>query len=230
MAIEKIPFPASVPAAVSDYQKQNALLMALVKSVDGAQKVVGGNVVHGAVFNVGGTLYVATSDTAISGVASDYVKLTPSVDTLTLVPSYVASLAGVSWNAEYKGYYDGSGNLYEFDEAKAIYDGALSVGFINKPNVVDGDLEGTVFGIDFERGNAGTYGEHIIAPSSVWIIPTGIYMLAINYGVKLEIYSGSSWISQNNTYGGGLVLSDGVNFRLNNYIDYSNKVVFRKLA
>jgi hypothetical protein len=156
MAINKVPFPASVPAAVSDYQKQNALLMALVKSVDGAQKVVGGNVVQGAVFNVGGTLYVATSDTAISGVASDFVKLTPSGDSLTLAPSYVASLSGVEWNKEYKGYYDVSGNLYEFDEAVAWDSGLIST------------LH-TLDGLDKKK-----HGKARFLSSSTWRAPTGV--------------------------------------------------------
>jgi hypothetical protein len=121
MAINKVPFPASVPAAVGDYQKQNALIAALVGQVDGAQKVVGSNVVKGAVFNVGGTLYLAADDTAISGVASDYVKLTPSGDTLTLAAAFVATLSGVAWNSEYKGYYDGSGNLYVFPGSEDYY-------------------------------------------------------------------------------------------------------------
>jgi hypothetical protein len=125
MAINKVPFPLNVPASVADYQKQNALLLALVKSIDPARKVVGSNVVKGAVFNVGGTLYLADADTGISGVASDYVKLTPSGDTLTLAASFVASLSGVAWNSEYKGYYDGSGNLYEFEQGHPGWKGKI---------------------------------------------------------------------------------------------------------
>jgi hypothetical protein len=124
MAIVKIAFPISSPAGVSDYQQQNLLIAALAKNVDGALKVVGSNVVQGAIFNCGGSVYVADADTAISGTASDYVKLTVSGS--NLVPSFVASLAGVNWNKEYKGYYDVSGNLYEFKELKALAAAAIS--------------------------------------------------------------------------------------------------------
>jgi len=126
MAINKVPYPTSTPAAVTDYQRQNALIAALVGAIEGTQKIIGSNVAKGAVFNVGGSLYLADADTAISGVASEYVKLTPSGDTLTLAASYVASLSGVAWNSTYNGYYDGSGNLYEFDELKALAAGAIA--------------------------------------------------------------------------------------------------------
>lgn len=128
-AINKVTYPATTPAAVSDYQKQNAQIAALVLVTDDAQKIIGTNVVKGSLFNVGGTPYLADGDVAISGVASAYVKLTPSVDTLTLAPSYVASLTGVTWNSTYNGYYDVSGNLYVFDEILALASGAIATAY-----------------------------------------------------------------------------------------------------
>jgi len=126
MPIKKITAPSEVPTSVVDYAAQNNLLEALLLSVQGAQRIVGANVAKGAIFYFGGTTYKADADTAISGSASDYVKLTPSVDGLTLAPSYVANLSGVAWNSTYNGYYDVSGNLYEFDETKAYAAGAIS--------------------------------------------------------------------------------------------------------
>jgi len=118
MAINLITAPSAVPAAVADYEQQNALIAALALAAQGAARVVGSNVLKGAVFLVGGALYVAAADTAISGSASDYVKLT--ITGTTLVPSFVADLTGVTWSSTWNGYYDAGGNYYEFDEKKAL--------------------------------------------------------------------------------------------------------------
>lgn len=126
MAINKITAPSEVPASVSDYQAQNDLLDVLNLAVLGADRVSGSNVVKSSVFNVGGAIYLADADTAITGSASAYVKLTVSVDGLTLDASFVADLTGVSWNTAYLGYYDTDGNLYVFDEADAYISGQIS--------------------------------------------------------------------------------------------------------
>jgi len=126
MPISKITAPSETPTAVADYQAQNNLLSALLLAVQGAERIVGSNVVKGAVFQVGGATYLATADTAITGSASDYVKLTVSEDGLSLAPSYVADLTGVTWSSTYNGYYDVGGNLYIFDESKAYLAGAIS--------------------------------------------------------------------------------------------------------
>ncbi len=38
----------------------------------------------------------------------------------------MANLAGVTWNAAYNGYYDVSGNLYIFNEGKAVQAGEIA--------------------------------------------------------------------------------------------------------
>jgi hypothetical protein len=125
MAINKIIDPSATPSAIADYTAQNNLTKALLLAVQGAQRVSGSNILKGAVFQVGGATYLADADTAITGSASDYVKLTVSVDGLTLAPSFVADLTGVTWSSTWNGYYDVSGNLYEFDETKAYSNGAI---------------------------------------------------------------------------------------------------------
>ena len=124
MSIDLVTAPATTPSAVGDYTAQNNLIAALALAAQGAARVVGSNVVKGAVFLVGGSVYLAAADTSISGAASDYVKLT--ITGTTLVPSFVSSLAGVTWSSTWNGYYDASGNLYEFDEAKAYIEGIIS--------------------------------------------------------------------------------------------------------
>jgi hypothetical protein len=115
--IERINSPLSAPAGLSDYQAQNALTAALMLGMQMPVKIVESDILPGSLFYVGGTLYKATSYTAITGVSSDYVKLTPNADGSELAASYVASLAGVTWNSVYKGYYDVDGNLYVWDFA-----------------------------------------------------------------------------------------------------------------
>jgi hypothetical protein len=84
----------------------------------------GTTIMSGRVFLIGGVLYKSTSDTAITGTASNYVKVTPSGATASA--AFAASLSGVAWNHEYGGYYDGGGALVIFDEARALYDGAIA--------------------------------------------------------------------------------------------------------
>jgi hypothetical protein len=69
-------------------------------------------------------VYRADADEAITGTASKYVRITPAGASASA--AYVSSLAGVSWNNQYNGYYDASGNLYIFDESRALYDGAVA--------------------------------------------------------------------------------------------------------
>jgi hypothetical protein len=78
-----------------------------------------GNVTKGAVIRCGGSWYLATEDTAITGTASPYVQLTPNVDGSELNAAYVASLTGVSFNKIYNNWSDVQGRVYLFDEAYA---------------------------------------------------------------------------------------------------------------
>lgn len=127
MAIKLVPAPSAAPLSTTDYVAQNNLIYALLRQNSESEPISGGNVVLGSVFNIGGAMYLTDADTAITGTQSNFVKLTPSGDKLTCAASYVANLTGVAWNKTYGGYYDASGNLYVFDEAKAIYDGVLTV-------------------------------------------------------------------------------------------------------
>ena len=127
MPIERIPYPEALPINTQDYVKQNNLIETGFLRVNDPWPIVGGNIVKGAVFQCGGTVYLADANTAIGGVASNYVKFTPSGDGSTLAPTYVANLAGVSWNNTYNGYYDVGGNLYVFDEMTALIAGEVAV-------------------------------------------------------------------------------------------------------
>jgi len=117
--------PVDPPLANDDWTRTQDLITMLFLGNNGPiLRVVGGNIVKGSVFQIGGAIYYADSDTAITGSASDYVKITPAGATASA--SYVADLSGVSWSDEYNGYVDVSGNLYIFDEGLALSAGEIS--------------------------------------------------------------------------------------------------------
>ncbi len=111
MALDRVSFPDGVTGAAGDRANFVALLVQLTQKWNGdPQKFSSDIVPQGAMIQIGGVIYKGTSDTAITGSASSYVKITPSGATASA--SYVSSLSGVTWNPSYNGYYDGSGNLY----------------------------------------------------------------------------------------------------------------------
>ena len=123
MAINRIVAPLATSPATFATPVVNQLASNILDH-ELPERIIGTNVVDGARFNIGGVEYVADADTAITGTASDYVKITPSGATASA--AYVADLTGVTWNPSYKGYYDTTGNLYVFDELKAMGAGAIT--------------------------------------------------------------------------------------------------------
>lgn len=164
MAINKITAPIQPPASDADWSNTQDLIEALALGIEGPLRIVGSNVVRGAVFNIGGSVYIADADTAITGTASKYVKITPSGASATA--SYVASLTGVTWNSTYNGYYDGSGNLYIFDELLAYTMGVISTVYGNRnfnPSTMDrlglgpgsnAGTSGTALGVNSDASGA----------------------------------------------------------------------------
>jgi hypothetical protein len=126
MAIVKIILPNIVPETVEDYKAQNNLLIELIRNLYPKNIVIGSFITKGSLINISGSIYMVDNDTAITGTPSKYVKITPSSDGGTCLPSFVASLSGVSWDNVKNGYYDISGNLYIFNESRAVFDGQIS--------------------------------------------------------------------------------------------------------
>lgn len=130
-SIDRIAAPGSSPTSVADYSAIVAQLAAIVLDKEAPIRILGSSVLAGSFLSIGGVLYIVNGDAAISGTASDYVKITPSGASATA--SFVADLTGVTWNDAFKGYYDVSGNLYIFDELKGRALGALAG--VNKENL-----------------------------------------------------------------------------------------------
>jgi hypothetical protein len=128
MAINRVQEPANPPTAIGDWTKIIAEMRAVALGIEMPLRVIGSNIVKGAVFQIGGTLYLADADTAISGSASNYVKITPSGDGSVCTAAFVSSLTGVTWNSTYCGWYDSGSpaSFYEFDEGKAFTAGQIA--------------------------------------------------------------------------------------------------------
>ena len=117
MAINKITAPLSTGPSVFAASVINQLA-ALLTLAGQTKRASGGYILKGAIFNIGGTFYMADSDTSISGTSSDYVAITASGDTATA--AYASSVDGVSWNGAYQGCFNSAGVLYIAEDQYGI--------------------------------------------------------------------------------------------------------------
>ena len=151
MALVRVSYPSDPPTAQADWTAINALMqMRFLYALGVVNWKKGDAIRKGTVLQIGGTVYYADSDTAISGSPSDYVEITPSGATASA--AYVADLTGVTWSDEYNGYYDGDGHLHLFDESTAMINGQISEYMVTPPDVVrragDQDIGGVKGFID----------------------------------------------------------------------------------
>lgn len=118
MALTLVPFPASAPTAITDWEKAIDIMEFNTLGVQGASQFnfSSNTIKQGTRIMIGGSVYLADADTAITGTPSDYVKITPAGATASA--AYVSSLTGVSWNSVWNFWEDGSGNAYLFNEMK----------------------------------------------------------------------------------------------------------------
>ena len=140
MALNRVDYPANLTDQ-ADFSAHGTLIETgyLDKSF-APLLVLGGEIPQGIVLQIGGVVYRADSAETVTGSSSKYIRIVPAGATATA--NYVANLSGVSWNAQYNGYYDGSGNLYIFDENQALYDGAVAT---VKTRFMNQTAEGDVF-------------------------------------------------------------------------------------
>lgn len=126
MAIDKLTSPQALATSPNDWIAAVNLIEKLYLGHEIPVRIDYDNdlVLKGSVFQIGGSVYIASADTSITGTPSDYVKIIPGVSTATA--AYVANLTGVTWNDTYNGYYDVGGNFYIFDEDKAYYEGVIT--------------------------------------------------------------------------------------------------------
>ena len=124
MGLNRIDYPANLTTQADFSQHSELIETRFLDQVTPPLQVVAGVIPQGVVLQIGGAVYRSDSDTTITGTPSDYVRVTP--DGATATAAYVSTLAGVSWAKQYAGYYDGSDNLYLFDEGKALAAGDIA--------------------------------------------------------------------------------------------------------
>lgn len=208
MAIERIDLPEAVPSAVSDYEAQNDQIDKLwLNQIDIFQDQ-SGVVPKGYTFYLGGTPYLGTSDTTITGTESNYIQMTPSGDGSTCSAAYVTDLTGFTWNDTYNGYYDGSGNLCIVNEFVESNDGVITApktqrGIIGK-EILDGYRTQEIFSGDdrFLESTSKTANVSAFVGGSwatIGYIPSGrftiIFNTAVYYTNNKAQYSGHFYVS-----------------------------------
>lgn len=128
MALNRLDFGTTPNPVTGDWALNAAILAKAFQNTYDPLQFVSTNIPQGATFQIGGVIYYGSSDTAITGTPSAYVKLTPNAGDsgATCDAAFVANLTGVTWSKIYNGYYDVSGNLHIFDEILAIADDVIS--------------------------------------------------------------------------------------------------------
>lgn len=128
MALDRLDFGTVPNPVAGDWALLSAIVSKAFQNTYSPIQFVSTNILQGATFQIGGVIYYGSSDTAITGTPSNYVKLTPNVGDsgATCDAAFVTNLTGVTWSKIYNGYYDVSGNLHIFDEITAILAGHLS--------------------------------------------------------------------------------------------------------
>lgn len=257
MALVLIASPGNAPTQVSDWAKINNVFQSIGLRLGNGRSVAGGFIQRGTVYFIAGAYYAADSDTAITGTASDYVRLTNTAGVIT--PEYVTNLDGVSWNKTWQGFYDISLSLFIFDEMKAYGSGVIDAPESIKnwrpvsttakflASAIDNEWIGVleedpttatiinaakVAGIDPVNGNAGTEGSQTIAAGGTWTIPKGTYFFAADttdiVAANIEIRISSLWRHHGGT---GFIISDGINFRVRNTSELGSMIArYRKIA
>ena len=124
MALVLINGPDNAPSTSADWDKVNDVLQTIGLDINKPTRIKEGYIQRGSVLFFAGAWYVADSDTAVTGSASDYIKLVNTAGVVTA--EYVSELVDVTFNRTWNGWYDPDGNLYIFNEMKAYAAGAIS--------------------------------------------------------------------------------------------------------
>ena len=157
MAIIKITSPLATAPNVFASPVINQLL-ALAVDCNHGYRIGGGVVKKGSLWNIGGVMFIADADTAIlgsknQGLSNCALAIKFSVSGNEATATYVSDLTGVSWNGEYQGNYDASGNMYYYKCKKADWNVLSSSSvFINaQPNAIEAKVLALQSGVDIYR-------------------------------------------------------------------------------
>lgn len=103
-----------------------------------------------------------------------------------------------------------------------------------RATAVENSIIADLGGVDFVNGNAGTYSSRVIGQNEVWVIPKGLYIFtcfpnSLAFQIKS---SGGEWAGFTlESWQGGMILSDGVNFAVTGLnVSTPGTVFYRKLS
>lgn len=178
MALVLIPGPDNAPSTAADWDKINDVLQTIGLDINSPARISGSTIVRGSVVFFAGAWYVATSDTAITGSATNYVRLTNSAGTITA--AFVPSLSGVTFNKTWNGWYDSSSRLYLFDEVAAY-----AAGKITEPTTVKNFRPNLNWSKAWSRVLSAAQlsrffrlsSEVVLTGSGTWTVPAGVYWI-----------------------------------------------------
>jgi hypothetical protein len=176
---EEVRSPGDTPATLTDWQAITNIFQATWLRLTGALIVSGSYIQRGSAVNIGGKWYVASVDIAITGSASAYVKL--SVTGTTIAASFVANLTGVSWNKQWNGWYDVTGNYYVFDEVRALAFGQIatlhSISHWRPSSSWATFFQVELKNSDMQRAGRISGGEVVITANGNWTVPANVYWI-----------------------------------------------------
>lgn len=178
MALVLIPGPDNAPSTAADWDKINKVLQTIGLDVNSPARISGRNILRGSVIFFAGAWYVATSDTAITGSTTNYVRLTNNAGAITA--AFVSSLSGVTFNKTWNGWYDSASRLYLFDEVAAYADGQISSlttvknyrPSLNWSKAISRVLSAANLARFFRLP-----AEVVLTGSGTWTVPAGVYWI-----------------------------------------------------
>jgi len=211
---------------------------------------------NGSSIDLNGSIYQVTSDTTITNDPTSgeyYLYLRDIDDTIDFLLDATVPSFDYLKNGYYNNMYRAIGfvsivdSVWTWENTEILLDGTKcknlnadkldgyttgnSSGNIPLSNgVVNTNLNAEMIqGLKLTEGKAGTYGSIGIGASGSWIVPKGIYCFAngasqLHFQIKND---SSSWIGNGSI--NGLVISDGVNYRINNTATGTITVSYRKI-
>jgi hypothetical protein len=237
--ITQVANPSSVPSAVADYAAQNAHISAFNNIVNNQPFILtnsGGTglpaIKVGTYIQYGGNLYVVdTEDYAISGTpvnGNNYIRLSGSI---TLTAEWIQDISSYVWNEVY-GYKE-SGSYFLLPYL-VVKDGTSYDKYSYSPvypSFTDQELK-TTDSPTFAKLKltTSTLGSQSIDAKSSWVVPVGIYQMALSdSSTYIEVNYGSGWVGSGSSYIGA-VISDGSNVRINNTYATAITIYYRKFS
>jgi len=209
MAIIKVSQFNSAPTAVSDYEAQNAHIMAFINQVNSQAFILTNptgttepTIKQDTYINHGGTLYtVDTADETITGSPADgnvYIKLSVSGD--NLIASYVTDISAYTWNQVYGYLASGTDIILPYLLVKSGTSWTKYRMDIKTPQYVTDQNLRTTDAVTFATVNTGQGANELYAMNQA-VRTTDDVVFNTNHSPFLPIDEGLGWLTLGNFSG-----------------------------